>query len=131
MKKLLIAVLLVLATFSVTQAAPSSTFTATAPTQYEDGTMIPSTDVLGYTLWCSSTSGGTFLYFYDVPNLISGTTVDVSSCVQGVPGTYYFVATATSTVYGTTSVYSLEATKTYTAQDLGKNPLAPTLLTVQ
>ena len=132
MKKLVsLGALLLLSFTAPAQAAPQSTFSAIAPTQYEDGTSILSTDVLGYTLWCSANPAGPYLYSYDVPSLISGTVVDVSSCVQGVLGTYYFVATATSSVYGTTSVNSLEAIKTYTASDLGRNPLAPTLLSIQ
>jgi len=130
MKKVLLFISLLFIS-GVAVAAPSSTFSATAPTLYVDGTSIPTTDILGYTLWCGNTAGGAYLHFYDVPNLISGTVVDVSSCVQGIPGTYYFVATATSSTFGTTSTFSLEILKTYTVIDLGKIPFAPTLLTVQ
>lgn len=131
MKKLLasLGALSLLLSFTA-QAAPQSTFSAIAPIQYNDGVNIPSTDILGYTLWCGSSPNGPYLHFYDVPNLISGTLVDISSCVKGIPGTYYFVATATSSIYGTTSIDSLETNRTYTADELGKTPMAPTLLMV-
>ena len=124
-------VLWVICVSAVVWAAPVSTFSATAPTQYEDGTMIdPAQDTLGFTLWCGNAAGGAYPYSYDVPSLDPGQQVDISSCVQSTPGTYYFVATSRSSLHGTTSVNSNETLRTYTASDLGKNPLAPTLLTI-
>lgn len=111
-------------------AAPNATLTATAPTQYVDGTMIPVTDTLTYKVYCGS-SVGNHPFVFDAPNLDAGTVIDISACVQGAPGTYYFVATATSTVYASESAVSNEATRSYTAVDLGKTPLAPTLFTIQ
>ena len=71
-------------------------------------------------------------FVYDAPDLTTaGASVDVQTCVQGTPGTYYFVATATSTLYATESVFSNEATRFYTANDLGNVPNAPVLFTVQ
>ena len=113
------------------KADPVSNFSATAPTQYEDGNMIPATDVLSYTLYCSDTLGGPYLFSYDAAGLDPGTQIDIATCVQGVPGTYYFVATATSGTFSSESANSNEATRTYSAIDLGKTPLAPTLFTVQ
>lgn len=112
-------------------AAPNSNFTWTAPTQYEDGTMIPATDVLTYRIYCSSTTGGPYAFFWDVGSAVEANNLDVSACVQGVPGTYYFVATAFSADFATESAFSNEATKTYTNIDLGRVPLPPTLLQVQ
>jgi len=111
-------------------AAPDATLSATAPTQYEDGTMIPVTDTLTYRVYCGSVSGDR-TFVFDAPNLIAGTTIDISACVAGSPGTYYFVATATSTVHVTESSFSNETTRVYTSNDLGKVPLAPTLFTIQ
>lgn len=112
-------------------AAPISNFSWSAPTQYVDSTTIPPTDILGYKIYCGANTGGPYPYIYDVGSTVEAATQDVGTCVQGVPGTYYFVATATSTDYNAESAYSNEATRTYTAADLGKVPLPPTLLSVQ
>ena len=113
-----------------TQADPVSTFTASHPTQYEDGRIIPSTDVLKFTIYCGTNAVGPYPFSFSIASLESGASVDVSSCVLGSPGVYYFVATATSAVYGTESIFSNEVVRTYTASDLGKTPLAPTLFTI-
>jgi len=115
---------------SAVQAAPTSTFTWTDPTQYEDGTMIDTqSDVLSFRLYCSATSGGP--YVSQVFSTPSPSVEDMVFCVQGTPGTYYMAATAISALHGTESVLSNETTRTYTATDLGKVPLPPTLLQVQ
>lgn len=114
-----------------TIAAPNSNFTWTAPTQYEDGLMIPATDVLTYRIYCSATTGGPYNVWWDVGSATEANNLDVSACVQGVPGTYFFVATARSADFNTESAFSNEATKTYTNVDLGRVPLPPTLLQVQ
>jgi hypothetical protein len=131
MKKVLIVALGILMTFGIVSAAPNSDFSWTPPTNYEDGTVIVG-DPLDYILYCSNNSGGPYNFSYPVGTDISSIAqLDVASCVQGVPGTYYFVATATSTLQGTVSDFSNEASRTYTAQELGKIPNAPTLLSVQ
>ncbi len=112
-------------------ADPNGQFSATAPTQYEDGNMIPASDVLTYKVMCSNSQGGPYLYSFDVPNLVAGTQVDVAACVQGIPGAYYFVATATSSTWMTESSSSNETTKTWSAFELGKTPRPPTLFTIQ
>ena len=111
------------------EAAPSSTFTWTDPIQYEDGTMIPVTDTLSFQLYCGGTSGGPYnnSILFTTP---SPSQENMAFCVNGVPGVYYMVATATST-NGEESAFSNETTRTYTAGDLGKIPLPPTLLQVQ
>ena len=111
------------------QAAPTSTFTWSAPQQYEDGTMIPVTDTLTYRLYCGDTSGGRYNNTV-VFNTPSPRQEDMASCVGGVVGTYYMVATAIST-NGEESAFSNETQRSYTAGDLGKIPLPPTLLQVQ
>lgn len=114
----------------VAYAAPISNYTGAAPTQYEDGNTIPISDVLAYRLYCSDTQGGPYNIFYDIVDITSFSQ-DVATCVQGIPGTYYFVSTAISNTYSSESVYSNELFRTYTAADLGKVPLAPVLLQVQ
>lgn len=128
--KLRAIVLLALFFTAPTWAAPNATLSATAPIQYEDGNMIPVTDTLTYTVYCGSVTGD-YPFAFPAPNLDVGTTIDISACVQGTPGTYYFVATATSTVFASESSDSNETTRTYTVVDLGKVPLAPTLFTIQ
>jgi len=121
------------ASFAITiaEAAPVGQFSATAPTSYENGAGIDPTDILTYKVYCG-TQPGVYDFVYDAPDLTtSGASVDVQTCVQGTPGTYYFVATATSTLYATESVFSNEATRFYTANDLGNVPNAPVLFTVQ
>ena len=115
-------------TIGEANAAPTSTFTWTAPQQYEDGTMIPVTDVLTYRLYCGDSSGGPYnnSVLFSTP---SPSQEDMAFCVQGSPGTYFMVATAIST-NGEESAFSNETTRTYTAGDLGKIPLPPTLLQV-
>jgi hypothetical protein len=115
---------------AVALAAPVSTFTATAPTNYVDGTVIPATDVLSYAIYCGNTSGGPYNLVEANIASLSSTPVDVQSCVTG-PGTYYFVATATSSAFGTESAFSGEVSRTYSASDLGKVPFAPVLISVQ
>ena len=121
------------ASFVVTavEAAPTGNFNADAPTTYVNGAGIDPTDVLTYKVYCG-TQQGVFDFVYDAPDLtVGGASIDVQSCVQGTPGTYYFVATATSSLYGTESVFSNETTRFYSANDLGNVPNAPVLFTVQ
>ena len=121
-----------LASLSVlSYAAPTSTFSASAPTSYENGDLIPGDEVLTYKVYCGNTPGGPYPFVYDANNLVlTGQAIDVGTCVQGVPGTYYFVATATSTKFGTESQYSGEATRVYTNAELGRIPLPPTLFSI-
>ena len=121
----------VLLMVGVVSAAPNTDFSWTEPTQYEDGNVIPATDILSYTLQCGNTSGGPYNFQFAMGSSVSTANVDVGACVGGVPGTYYFVATATSADFNTESVFSNEASRTYTAADLGKVPLPPTLFTIQ
>ena len=134
MKKILIPGLVaslsaVLLFIGVTYAAPNSTYTWTAPTNYEDGSVIPGTDILSYTIYCGDTQGGPYPFNFPAG---TGTSiqVDVATCVQGTPGTYYYVATTTSPAFNTESVFSNEISRTYTAGELGKIPNAPVLVSV-
>ena len=125
----ILAFILGLATLGV-YAAPNSNFTWTEPTNYEDGTVIdPAADTLTYNLYCGTTAGGPYSFVADMGTGTSAT-VDVGSCVNGTPGTYYFAATSVSSLYGTESALSNEISRTYTASELGKVPNAPVLLTV-
>ncbi len=111
-------------------ASPVSTFTWTPPVQYEDGSFIPVDDILTFKLYCSPTSGGPYDVSWDM-GTISTAIQDVVDCVQGTPGTYYFVATAFSTAHQLESDYSNEVSKFYSSLELGKIPRAPQVLSVQ
>ena len=116
----------------LTYASPLSTFSWTPPTNYENGQVLDTTvDPLTYNLYCSDTSGGPYSFVTTFNGGSSAAGVDVASCVQGVPGTYYFVLTAVSSVYNAESGYSNELAKTYTVSDLGLVPNAPVLLSIQ
>lgn len=135
MKKTSIGVLAAFATFIALtpnlNAAPNTDFTWTEPTNYEDATVIPATDSLSYTLYCSNVAGGPYTVYGVIgTDTTSAIAVDLNTCVNGVPGTYYFVLTATSADFNAESAYSNEATRTYTAADLGKVPLPPVIVSV-
>jgi len=116
---------------SIASAAPNTDFTWTAPTNYVDGQIIPATDILSYTIYCSATQGGPYNDVYPAGIAENIANLDVGSCVQGVPGTYYFVATAFSPDFNAESAFSGEASRTYSAIDLGKVPNPPVLISVQ
>ena len=118
-------------TLGIVSAAPNSDFSWTAPIQYEDGNVIPATDIIDYRIYCGIAAGGPYPYQYVAGTTVEAATIDVGTCVQGSPGTYYFVATSFSTDFNTESVFSNEVNKTYSAADLGKVPLPPTLFSVQ
>ena len=114
------------------QAAPNTTFTWTEPTNYEDGTIIPATDVMTYGLYCGTVSGGPYTFYGNIGvDTTSAVNVDLNACVNGVPGTYYFVLTAHSGDFNAESRFSNETFRVYTAVDLGKVPLPPVIVSVQ
>jgi len=123
-------VLLLLLVSSVTLALPINTFTYEAPLQYEDLTLIDPVDILQYTLYCSDIEGGPYDTSWGV-GLDTVISQDVSECVLGTPGTYYFVVTAFSVLHDTESIFSNEVSKTYGFTELGKVPMPPTIISVQ
>ena len=133
MKKLIATGLVIVAFTSglFAVAAPSSNFSWNEPTNYQNGQVIdPTADLITYNLYCGTTTGGPYNFVQEILGG-SSATVDVASCVNGVPGTYYFVLTANSTLYNSESVFSNEAAHTYTTTDLGLVPNAPVLLSIQ
>lgn len=107
----------------VAASFPITTFSLTPPDQYTDGTTIPPEDTLTYKVYCSDTPGGPYAPIEETTTLTSFA-LDTASCVTQ-EGTYYFVATATSSVSGLESDYSGETTKTYTASDVNPTPPKP------
>jgi len=113
-------------------SAPNTNFTWTAPTNYEDGSILDTVaDPLSYTIYCGTAQGGPYNITFDAGINVESGTIDIGACVNGIPGTYYFVATATSSSFNTESAFSGEVSRTYTAVDLGKVPNAPILISVQ
>lgn len=111
-------------------AAPVAKFTMEAPTHYDDGTAIPSTDVLNYTLYCSKTMGGPYNISWDTGTSPIVEALDLFDCVNEA-GTYYFVATVTSSALGTTSGYSNEISRFFNANQIFKKPNPPVLRAVE
>ena len=113
---------------------PFKVFDWTPPTTYENSQPIPSSDNLTYTLYCNDTPGQSGPP-YDVAIALDDpgappSTEDMDPVVQGRAGTYYCVATTTSSAYGTESVYSNESNFIVTAASLGNVPNPPTNLTL-
>lgn len=116
----------------IASAAPNSNFSWNEPVNYENGQVIdPVADLITYNLYCGTTTGGPYNFVTEFLGGNTASNVDVGSCVNGVPGTYYFVLTANSTLYNSESVFSNELSVTYTTQDLGLVPNAPVLLSIQ
>lgn len=113
---------------TITIAEPFKNWNWTPPSQYVNNTPIPASDVLTYKLYCSDTDGGPYTTSFPVtdPNAPPAM-IDMAPVVKGVPGTYYCVATATSSTHGSESAYSLQKDFTVTAMDLGLAPKPPVL----
>jgi hypothetical protein len=109
------------------QADPFHEWSWTAPTQYENGSAIPSTDNLMYTLKCGITQGGPYDRFEAVLQKPPPDTLDMGLLVQGQPGSYFCIATATSTLYSAESDPSNEVNFTVLPSDLGLRPKPPVL----
>jgi hypothetical protein len=115
--------------FLLSGAVLADNFSAIAPTHYNNGDPIPVSDTLSYKVYCGNMQSA-YPFVFDAPNLDVGTQIDITACVQNTGGTYYFVATASSTVFSTESPFSVEISRTYTQGELDKTPNAPTFLTI-
>ncbi len=67
MKKLIIAVTLVVLVLSLAYAGGKATATWTAPTTYTDGTPLPATDIKEYRVY-EGTAPRTYTFVYTVPS---------------------------------------------------------------
>ena len=136
MKRLLQIVVAVLLFGSLTiQADPWKLWNWTEPVSYTNGNPIPASDMLHYELLCNDIPGEQgppyeVLIQLDDPGA-PPSNEDMDIVVQGRPGAYYCVSTATSSAFGTTSEYSNEANFTVTADSLGFVPNPPLNLTLQ
>lgn len=109
------------------QADPIKTWSWTAPTEYENNTPIPTSDILSYTLYCGVTEGGPHDQFITAMNTPPPQDMDMAPLVGNQPGTYYCVLTATSSLYLEESAPSNEVNFTVLPGDLGLRPKPPVL----
>lgn len=131
--KLLIAVIL-LGSLTI-QADPFLTWDWDVPTNYANGSPIPASDILMYTLHCNETPGEQGAP-YEIQIALDDpgappSIEDLAPVVQGRAGTYYCVSTALSSVHSTESGFSNEANFTVTSGDLGFVPTPPGNLRLQ
>ena len=135
MKYLRISIALLLLAALTVEGNPFKVWNWTEPTTYENAVPIDSADNLTYTLFCNDTpnvSGPP----YDIAIALDDpgappSTEDMDPVVRGRAGTYYCVATASSSLHGTESVYSNESNFIVTSASLGLVPNPPTNLTLQ
>ena len=135
MKYLRISIALILLGSITVEGNPFKVWDWTEPTTYENLIPIDVADNLTYTLYCNTTpnlSGPPYsiAIALDDPGA-PPSTEDMDPLVQGRAGTYYCVATASSSLHGTESVYSNEANFIVTAAQLGNVPNPPTNLVLQ
>lgn len=109
------------------QADPFKEWNWSPPTQYVNGSTIPPSDDLSYTLYCGNTQGGPYDLFSASLTKPPPDNMDMAPLVNDVPGVYYCVATATSSIYLSESDYSGEASFSVTGEALGFVPEPPVL----
>lgn len=120
-------VMLVLLGSLTIQADPFKEWNWTDPTEYENGTLIPENDDLSFYLKCGNTQGGPYDQYETLLTEPAPSVEDMGPLVMNTPGTYYCVATATSSLHGTESDFSNEVNFTVLPSDLGLRPKPPVL----
>lgn len=126
-KKLRVLFALLLLGSITIQADPFHEWSWTAPTAYENGSQIPATDNLIFTLKCGTDQGGPYDKFEAVLAKPPPDTLDMGLLVQNKPGSYFCIATATSTLYSSESDPSNEVNFNVLPSDLGLRPQPPVL----
>lgn len=109
------------------QADPIKTWNWTGPTQYENNTPIPAADALSFRLKCGSIEGGPYDQYETLLDATPPSIQDMAPLIMNTPGTYYCVATATSSLHGLESGSSNEVNFTVLPGDLGLRPKPPVL----
>lgn len=128
MKRFLQAVVLAVLLGSLTiQADPWKTWNWEAPTEYENEMPIPVEDDLSYRLKCGSAQGGPYDMYETLLNEPPPDIQDMGPLVGNQPGTYYCVATATSSLHNTESEPSNEVNFTVLPSEIGLRPKPPVL----
>jgi hypothetical protein len=108
------------------QADPFKTWDWISPTEYENDSLIPASDELSYRLKCGAIEGGPY-NLYETTMIDKPSLQDMGPLVANAPGTYYCVATATSSAHATESAPSNEVNFTVLPSDLGLRPKPPVL----
>jgi hypothetical protein len=109
------------------QADPFKTWNWTDPAEYENGSIIPETDDLSFRLKCGTTLGGPYDLYETLLTEPAPSVQDMGPLVSNTPGTYYCIATATSSLHNTESAPSNEVNFTVLPGDLGLRPKPPVL----
>ena len=125
-KSLKILVALLLLGSLTLDAQPFKTWSWVGPSVYENGDPIIA-DPLTFRLHCGIDQGGPYPTTVLLDLQTSPALQDMVALVMGLPGTYYCVETATSSLFGSTSEYSNEANFTVTPASLGFVPVPPIL----
>lgn len=120
-------VILLLGSLTFSAADPFKTWNWTGPTEYENELSIPAADALSFNLLCGTVQGGPYDQFASLMQSSPPSLEDMGPLVMNTPGNYYCVATATSSLHGSTSVHSNEVNFTVLPTDLGLIPKAPVL----
>ena len=128
MKRAIQALVAIVLLGSITvDADPFKTFDWTDPTEYENNEPIPETDDLSFRLKCGTVEGGPYDLYESLLTEPAPSVQDMGPLVMNTPGTYYCVATATSSVHNTESEFSNEVSFTVLPSDLGLRPKPPVL----
>jgi hypothetical protein len=109
------------------QADPFKTWNWTDPTEYENGSLIPETDDLSFTLKCGTTPGGPYDLYEALLSEPAPSVQDMGPLVMNTPGEYYCIATASSSLHGTESDWSNEVNFTVLPSEVGLRPKPPVL----
>jgi hypothetical protein len=128
MKRLLqwTAALVLLGSLTI-QADPLEVWQWTAPTQYENGDIIPGGDLTNYTIHCGMQQGGPYPATQVFAMQTSPSEEDMDFVVAGIPGVYYCVSTVSSINHLTTSGFSNEVNFIVLPGTLGFAPRPPIL----
>ena len=109
------------------QADPIKTWNWGAPTEYENGDLIPAGDLYNYTLHCSNNAGAPYEASKVFEMQVSPSIEDMAFIVAGLPGEYYCVSSVSSLLHLTTSGFSNEVNFTVLPAALGFVPNPPIL----
>ena len=113
MKKLFATTLVFLSSVA---SAGSATLSWTAPTQYEDGSALPASELANYKIYYGNSTG---VYSGFITVSAATTSYTVNNLTSGL--TYYFVVTAVAT-NAQESVYSNEGVKVIPSTKKPKSP---------
>jgi len=109
------------------QADPIKTWFWDAPTEYENGSLIPGGDLINFRLYCGMIEGGPYPASKIFEMQVAPSIEDMDFVVAGLPGMYYCVSTVESLAHMTISGDSNEVNFTVAPGQLGFVPKPPVL----